>query len=132
MELILPYPPAIINKNSRAHWAKIASITKRAKVIAFNQTLRQLENGVMIPKTPWQLVVNVFPKDKRRRDLDNISVKPYLDGLISAMNFFEDANADDNMLFIPEIEMKYAGIDPAGKGFICLRLLAGKGTNGIL
>lgn len=82
----LPYPPAVLNPNSRVHWTKRAKAAKKYKadcylaMLAFGNHLGRL--GLSVSNAP-HFSLTFCPPDSRRRDLDNqlASVKQALDAL---------------------------------------------------
>jgi len=80
----LPWPPAVLSPNARAHWARRASAAKKyradACLLSQSQGCRALDAD--------RLTVEVIfcPPDRRRRDMDNLlaQIKSGLDGIADA------------------------------------------------
>jgi crossover junction endodeoxyribonuclease RusA len=78
----LPFPPAVLNPNSRVHWTKKAKAAKQYKEDCFWTLTGFPAEGVY-----WHGASNfrlIFcPPDERRRDLDNMlaSAKQLVDAL---------------------------------------------------
>lgn len=95
----LPYPPAILSPNSRAHWAKLARAKKAYRSAcawaARGQGLQAVKNapegsqaahgGIQEPHVLVSLRFN--PPDRRARDMDNAlaALKSGLDGLVDVL-----------------------------------------------
>lgn len=92
MVFTLPYPPSInhywrrvgyrtlISREGRIFRAKVCSLLGRS--------------ALSIPSSKrLTLVLDLYPPDKRRRDLDNIQ-KPVLDALEHAGVYFDDSQID--------------------------------------
>lgn len=82
--VVLPWPPAILSPNARAHWTKkhkaAAEARRDAAIICQAIGLRAL---------PWPgmtVSITFHPPDMRRRDMDNMlaSSKSLLDGVADA------------------------------------------------
>lgn len=76
----LPYTKPPLSLNDRMHWRKRAQIVK---------ALRSYVGGMaiyMAPYRPRHVELHYVPRDKRRRDADNLvaTLKPCLDGLVDA------------------------------------------------
>ena len=76
----LPYTKPPLNLNDRMHWRKKAAVVK---------AVRAYVGGMAIYMKPFQTVrveLHYVPRDKRRRDADNLvaTLKPCLDGLVDA------------------------------------------------
>jgi len=91
MSLVLPWPPAILNPNVRAHWARKADATKQYRLHCF--VLAQ-QAKLTKPKGRAVLSLTFCPPDKRRRDDDNMlaAFKAGRDGIAQALGI------DDNKL----------------------------------
>ena len=78
--LVLPYPPAILNPNRKAHWAKKSSAAKkyRTDVWAVCKSMGFSSR---------RFSITFHAPDGRRRDLDNViaAFKAGQDGLSDAM-----------------------------------------------
>ena len=74
--LVMPMT-RLINSNQREHWAKKAAKTREMRETARNHA-RDLPPIV----GPAVLTVTFAFPDKRRRDLDNTSIKPAIDGAV--------------------------------------------------
>jgi hypothetical protein len=84
MRVELPLPPLPLRPNGRAHWARKAKATKRAREAA---RLLALAAG-RPPRLPthYRLIFH-WPTPRRRWDDDNCiaSCKAYLDGICAAL-----------------------------------------------
>ena len=80
----LPWPPQPLwpNRSSGKHW----SAKNNAKKAAIDEGY-YAAYGKQIGGEKFILTVNVYPPDRRRRDLDNIyaAMKPYQDGICKAL-----------------------------------------------
>ncbi len=74
----LPYPPAILNPNRKAHWAVKGKAFKRYKSDCYYKSFNK--------KGGLKFKITFHPPDKRRRDRDNIigAFKAGQDGLAMA------------------------------------------------
>ena len=84
LTVTLPWPPAVLSPNSRAHWGRKAKAAAKARGDA-----RILCQAVGIRALPWSAMavsITFYPPDRRRRDADNMlsSSKAVLDGLADA------------------------------------------------
>ena len=83
----LPYTKPPLNLNDRMHWRRKAQIVK---------AVRSYVGGMAIYMKPYQTVrveLHYVPRDKRRRDADNLvaTLKPCLDGLVDAGVIADDS-----------------------------------------
>jgi|GEM_PF-327111 len=100
--LILPWPDKNLSPNQRIHWAKRAQAVKTARQIGFNLAhlagwnrdyFRKInlhlidKNSIDYLTKRYDLMLDFYPPNKRRRDDDNLiaSFKPYRDGIASAL-----------------------------------------------
>jgi len=94
--IILPWPDKRLSPNARVHWAQKAKAAKLAREIAHWEALNAF--GIMRTQDPDKiaalkaaerigLFLDFYPKDRRRRDDDNLlsMFKPYRDGLADAL-----------------------------------------------
>jgi crossover junction endodeoxyribonuclease RusA len=82
MSVSLPYPPAVLNPNSRVHWSKKTKAASQYKEDCHWILRAHINQGGDIKGIRrWKLTF--CPPDGRRRDLDNqlASVKQALDAL---------------------------------------------------
>ena len=84
MRVVLPWPCRELSPNARVHWAKKARVAKNYRAVAHT----------MARKVLWpvnleiaRVVIEFYPPDNRRRDLDNMlaSMKPAIDGIAAAI-----------------------------------------------
>jgi crossover junction endodeoxyribonuclease RusA len=75
MSVHLPFPPAVLNPNSRVHWTKKAKAAKQYKEDCF-WTLKAMsasyEPGDTMMGGATNYKLTFCPPDDRRRDLDNM------------------------------------------------------------
>jgi len=99
----LPWPDKHLSPNQRIHWAKRARASQAARQISFS--LARLagwnrdyiksfirykpinQNSIDYLTKRYDLILDFYPPDKRRRDDDNLiaAFKPYRDGIASAL-----------------------------------------------
>ena len=85
-ELILPFPPRVLNPNNRSHWREKAKAAKEYKRICFYLAKHAGWFGVeFTPRV--HLWLDFYPPDKRNYDDDNIaaSFKNGRDGIADAL-----------------------------------------------
>ncbi len=91
LELMLPYPPSV---NA---YLRTASMTKRyisPAGIAFRSAVARAVDAHIKPlECRLMISVILYPKDKRRRDIDN-SIKILLDSMQRANIFLDDSQVD--------------------------------------
>lgn len=83
--LILPWPPAVLSPNSRAHWSRRHRASK-----AYRQTCALLARAarLQVPESArLELRIEFVPPDRRLRDDDNLvaAFKAGRDGLADAL-----------------------------------------------
>ena len=90
MKLDLPFPPSILNPNSRSHWRAFSKAKKKYRQDCqwLSQHLRPKIGKVMV-----YLEITFHPPDKRKRDKDNMiaAFKAGQDGMADAWR------VDDNL-----------------------------------
>ena len=84
--LELPWPHKHLSPNARVHWAQKAKAVKAARlqVMRLCDWSRQVElRGMFKPDIGPRVAYTFYPKDRRRRDLDNLiaSTKGWSDEL---------------------------------------------------
>ena len=97
----LPYPPSILNPNTRAHWRK-----KHAAAKEYKQSCLLL----LAAQKPWPTIkfaMQFFPPDKRRRDRDNT---------IAAAKYLQDAIGEYWGIDDSEFEITYLPFGEPVKG----------------
>ena len=89
----LPYPPTINNYYAVVNGRKILSSRGRTfKSDAIIELFKQgAEKGLEGPYSIW---IQVFPPDRRKRDIDNL-VKPVLDSLTEFGMISDDSQVTD-------------------------------------
>jgi crossover junction endodeoxyribonuclease RusA len=82
MSVYLPFPPAVLNPNSRVHWTKKAKAAKQYKHDCW-WTLTGGADGACFWRGAFNFGLMFCPPDDRRRDLDNMlaSFKSGLDAI---------------------------------------------------
>ena len=84
MNITFPWPPKVLNPNSRSHWAVKAKAVKQ-----YRDSCVWIAKGVHMlrPDGPAILSLTFCPPDKRRRDDDNCisSFKAGRDGIAEAL-----------------------------------------------
>ena len=85
--LELPWPPAVLNPNARAHWAKKDKARKKYRgdcLILARQHNRQ--HKPVIPEGMIKIEITFHPPRKGRTDVDNMlaSIKSGLDSVAEA------------------------------------------------
>lgn len=94
--LVLPFPPADLNPNARAHRGKKSRVARQYKAACWAETLAQF--GVAAgweaffgidrnPQAEIRVAMDLFPPDRARRDDDNAEAafKAGRDGVAGAM-----------------------------------------------
>jgi len=94
--IILPWPDKRLSPNARTHWAQKAKAAKLARATAHWEALKAI--GIAREQDPdkvaalkaaehLHLHLDFYPRDRRRRDDDNLLAmfKPYRDGLADAL-----------------------------------------------
>lgn len=98
--ITVPWPPRTLSPNSRVHWAVKHRSSKECRRSAYFIAKESLSKSVIVGDN---LSVSIFayPKDKRKRDLDNLiaSLKPVLDGIADAIG------VDDSKFALNQIKM---------------------------
>jgi crossover junction endodeoxyribonuclease RusA len=88
IELELPYPPSVNH-----YWRRVGARTLISRGgRAFRQAVCSIlaARGVRPLEGPLELAVDVFPPDRRRRDLDNLQ-KALLDALAHGGAYLDDS-----------------------------------------
>ena len=82
--LTLPWPPAILSPNARAHWAEKARAAKKYRRDACYMAQAMGCRALSAPRLTVEITFH--PPDARRRDTDNMlaSIKAGLDGIADA------------------------------------------------
>lgn len=86
MRVTLPWPPAALSPNARAHWA-----TKSRAAKAYRHACATLARAARLPVPVaagrLHVVLEFVPPDRRARDRDNMlaAMKSGLDGLADAL-----------------------------------------------
>lgn len=89
--LVLPWPPAVLSPNSRAHWAALARAKKAYRTAcgweARAQGLARYSNSSTSETGAVLVSVKFCPPDKRHRDFDNAlsALKSGFDGLVDVL-----------------------------------------------
>jgi crossover junction endodeoxyribonuclease RusA len=85
-EIHLPWPDSALSPNARCHWSKKAAWARKHRQWAYVAALAAggpalVHDGVML------LRVTAYPKDRRRRDADNLlaALKSTFDGIADAL-----------------------------------------------
>jgi crossover junction endodeoxyribonuclease RusA len=117
IEVILPWPDKRLSPNARVHWAAKASAAKKAKRNAFILTCSAIQRkplDMLGDTLPLHIVFR--PKDRRRRDQDNLiaSMKPYLDGIAQALG------VDDSRFRLTHAVEHGAASIPDGDVLVCI------------
>lgn len=71
MKIILPYPPSILNPNSRPFWAAKARAVKQYKHACMWIAKSHKERPKIDDNGVLKLSITFCPPNNRRRDLDN-------------------------------------------------------------
>jgi crossover junction endodeoxyribonuclease RusA len=88
MLITLHWPDRRLNPNSRPHWATKAKLAKNYKEYGYvTARLAMIQDKKYKFDGKIALDIKFYPKDKRRRDLDNClaSIKHGLDGIAQAL-----------------------------------------------
>ena len=87
----LPWPPAVLSPNARAHWARRSTAAKKYRADAC--LLSQSQGCRALDADRLTVEVTFYPPDKRRRDMDNLlaQIKSGLDGIADATGV-DDSN----------------------------------------
>ena len=92
LTIVLPWPDKRLSPNARTHWAAKAKVTRDARYNAKYLTLNAIGVAGTFPAPRPDAKLNVsftfHPKDKRRRDIDNLisATKAHRDGIADALN----------------------------------------------
>lgn len=80
----LPWPPKILSRNVRAHWAEKARATKSARHTAWSLCK---EAGVRLHDETVEIHFQYFPPNRYRRDAQNMPdmLKASIDGIADAL-----------------------------------------------
>ncbi len=97
IRLELPWPSRKLHPNARVHWSQKAAATKKARSEAkiLCQSAIRADGFDVITWEGAKILVQFFPPDNRRRDMDGMisSHKAAQDGIAGALglddNFFE-------------------------------------------
>jgi crossover junction endodeoxyribonuclease RusA len=87
MELILPYPPSILNPNKKLHWAVKSKATKKYRSDCYYATKASKAKLFMSPNGFYEFDVTFHPPDRRMRDRTNMeaAMKAAYDGMADAL-----------------------------------------------
>jgi len=92
LTIVMPWPDKKLSPNARQHWAAKAKATRDARYSAKYLTLNAMGAAGIFPIPTPGAKLNVsftfHPKDKRRRDIDNLiaATKAHRDGIADALN----------------------------------------------
>lgn len=86
-ELILPFPPRVLNPNSRVHWSVRANAAKAYKRDCWMLAKAAGWFGVKFASERVHLWIDFYPPDRRHRDDDNAasSFKAARDGIADSL-----------------------------------------------
>lgn len=88
IEVTLPWPPAVLNPNSRTHWSVKSKAAKAYRAACYALTKQA---KLTAPETDGRLHLwlDFYPPDRRARDDDNMiaSFKSGRDGIADALGF---------------------------------------------
>jgi crossover junction endodeoxyribonuclease RusA len=110
IDLELPYPPSVNH-----YWRRVGARTLISRGgRAFRRTVCSIlaAHGIRPLDGPVELVVDVFPPDRRRRDLDNLQ-KALLDALAHGGAYHDDSQ-------IARLTIQRRHVVPAGKVHVLL------------
>jgi Holliday junction resolvase RusA-like endonuclease len=105
IELELPYPPSVNH-----YWRRVGARTLISRGgRAFRQTVCSIlaARGIQPLDGPLQVLIELFPPDRRRRDVDN-AMKSLLDALAHGGAYHDDSQ-------IARLTVQRRGVVPAGK-----------------
>lgn len=113
----LPWPPAVLSPNARAHWARRASAAKKYRADA--HLLSQAMGCRALDCETLTAEITFYPPDRRRRDTDNLlaQIKSGLDGIADATGV-DDSNWHYGI----------ARDEPVKGGAVLVHVLPGKGA----
>lgn len=103
LTLVVPYPPSV-NHYWRHHRGQVLV---SAKGRAYRKNISASIPPTQTLKGRVELKIDVYPPDKRRRDLDNV-LKALLDGLRTAGVYEDDSQID-------HLDVLRCGVFPGGK-----------------
>ncbi len=93
VEIILPWPPAILNPNNMSHWTAKAKAKKAHGVYCW---VLARKNVPVFPEGSIRLELVMHPPNRRHRDLDN-----FLSSLKSGLDFVAQAWGINDKRFNP-------------------------------
>lgn len=91
--ILLPWPDRALSPNARGHWSQKSRAAASARKGAMARALERVtpDDRMLFRafKPPLRATLTFHPKDKRRRDLDNLlaACKPAMDGVAQALGF---------------------------------------------
>lgn len=92
MRIVLPWPDARLNPNSRTHWRELARVKagarEDARIVTFGAMQRHFATQAdFAGAEPISYIVAFYPPDNRHRDDDNMigSFKASRDGIAEAL-----------------------------------------------
>jgi len=94
--IVMPWPPKELSPNWRGHWARKAKAAKLYRMACRLAVLKSLSQDQVQQARQWgqlELSLNFYPRDRRKRDDDNLiaSFKSGRDGIADALGV-DDAN----------------------------------------
>lgn len=113
IELELPYPPSVNH-----YWRRVGARTLISRGgRAFRQAVCSIlaAHGIRPLAGPLEMVIDVYPPDRRRRDLDNLQ-KALLDALAHGGAYHDDSQID-------RLTVQRRGVAPDGMVRVRLRPL---------
>lgn len=87
-ELVLPWPPRVLNPNNRSNWRVKSKAAKAYKEACWALAKEAGWSGAKLPEGKLHLWLDFYPPDKRLYDDDNVaaSFKSGRDGVALALN----------------------------------------------
>lgn len=87
IELVLPWPPRVLNPNNRSHWRVKSKAAAEYKNVCWALTKEARWDHALLPDGKLHLWLDFYPPDKRHYDDDNVaaSFKSGRDGLALAL-----------------------------------------------
>ena len=109
-ELILPFPPRILNPSNRSDWREKAKAAKSYRQTCFYLAKQAAWFGIEFKTERVHLRIDFYPPDKRAYDDDNIaaSAKSGIDGIAESLGINDKRFVSHPMLH--PFDPKFSGV----------------------